>query len=251
MKRGYCLLLLLAVVLFTSCVTTNVYEKRQTIMYQDDDVLAVENTFIKDGKIKDKSVIDNSKSVSNPESENLRVEKVNEKVTVESKTNGGFVAYTFLGKPFVILGCTSFELVKSCGYAFVNFIGGYNALTGGEVFWMMPDVKGSLAKARYYKEQNEIKVYPEYHKKFTDNKTTVSKITYNAETRETVENEMNVKSKEEYVYDNSLSVHLSVMKDAYETFGIVGAAGAIITVPISVGTWILGAMYGIADRMRS
>ena len=110
------------------------------------------------------------------------------------------------------------------------------------------DVKGSLEKAKYYKEQNRIKVYPEYHKTFTNNKTTVSKIIYEAETIEKDENEMNVISKEEYEYDNTLSVSLSALADAHETCGIVGAAGAIITVPISVGTWILGAVYGLCKR---
>ena len=248
MSKSYCFLLVLATLMLKSCVTTNVYEKRKTVLYQDEDIVSVESTFIKDGKLKDKSVIDSSSEVKNIDSENLRVEKTTEKVTVESKTNAGFVAYTFLGKPFVIAGCVSLELLKSCGYALGNLIGGYNTLYKGKFFWMMPDVKGSLEKAKYYKEQNRIKVYPEYHKTFTNNKTTVSKIIYEAETIEKDENEMNVISKEEYEYDNTLSVSLSALADAHETCGIVGAAGAIITVPISVGTWILGAVYGLCKR---
>ena len=134
MSKSYCFLLVLATLMFTSCVTTNVYEKRKTVLYQDEDIVSVESTFIKDGKLKDKSVIDSSSEVKNIDSENLRVEKTTEKVTVESKTNAGFVAYTFLGKPFVIAGCVSLELLKSCGYALGNLIGGYNTIYKGKLF---------------------------------------------------------------------------------------------------------------------
>jgi len=235
-------------VFLTSCATTNIYEKNQITMYQNDEVVGVESTFIKDGKLIEKNVESNSE-ILDSDDDNIKIGKYSEKVTVESTTNGGFVAYTFLGKPFVILGCTTFELLKSCGYAFINFAGGYNTFTGGEFFWVMPDVKKSKAKAQEYKEKNAIKVYPEYHKVFTDNKTTVTKITYEASTIATAEDEMMVSSQEELIYDNTLSVQLCALTDVYQTFGVIGYVGAVVTVPISATTWVLGAIYGIYDTI--
>ena len=52
-----------------------------------------------------------------------------EKVTVHSTVDSGYLAYSFLGKPFVILGATTWNILKCFGYAFINFGGGYNFAT--------------------------------------------------------------------------------------------------------------------------
>ena len=46
-----------------------------------------------------------------------------EKVTVHSTVDSGYLAYSFLGKPFVILGATTWNILKCFGYAFINFGG--------------------------------------------------------------------------------------------------------------------------------
>ena len=233
--------------LLISCASTSIYENQEISLIQNETVISSEKTSLKNGKVKSKSIERKSDADESDEG-TIRLTKSDEKVTVESKTNGGYIAYTFLGKPFVILGCSAWELIKCSGYAFINFLGGYSFANDGDTIWVTPDVQKSFATYNKYKEENRIKVYPEYHVPFTDNKIAVSKITYEAETVTTNENEMAVSSKEEYEYDNTLSVKKSVSADAHATFGVLGVIGSIITVPVSVCTWVLGAIYGLVSN---
>ena len=54
-----------------------------------------------------------------------------------------------------------------------------------------------------------------------------------------------VVSEDKFEYDNTLSVNLSAKADANQTASTVGVIGTIITVPVSVVSWIGGAAYGI------
>lgn len=244
MTRKLFFLILFIPIIFISCASTNVYEKSDEYLFQGDEVISIENKLYKDGKLK-KHSIENLETPDTKSEEDMTIVKIDEKAVVYSKTNGGYVAYSFLGKPFIILGCSIWELLKSCGYAFLNIGSGARAAQGYKSKIYFPDTKGKLAKAKYYNEQNKITAYPEYHKPFTDNKITVSKVSYAAQTVKVAENEMQVASNETYEIDNTLSVKKSVMADAYATAGVMGVIGAIITMPISVISYIVGAAgYG-------
>ena len=175
-----------------------------------------------------------------------RMLALQEQIQVDSRPNGKYIAYTILGKPFVMVGAASVNLLKCVGYAFINFLGGYNTVVNGEFFWKMPDVKKSKEKARLAREANRITVYPEYHVPFTNNHITVTETTSEAVNAIAAANgDVQVLSKESYVYDNTLSVERSAAADANSTAATIGFIGTIITVPVSVVTWIGGAAAGI------
>ena len=251
-KLSFVLCLISILLLQISCASVDVYDNESVSLIQDSSVLSTEKHSFKNGREKKNKAVVASKSAvdgGNDQGQNS-LEKTSEKITVESAPNGKYIAYTFFGKPFVILGSTAWELLKCCGYSCVNFLGGYNLATGGETFWIIPDVNGNFEKYHKAIDENKIKVYPEYHKPFTDNKISVSKITYSAGTVTTNEDEMTVTSSENYEYDNTLSVKKSVSADAHATYGVVGIIGTAITVPVSALTWILGLAYGIAEDVK-
>lgn len=183
----------------------------------------------------------NNKNVSTEEKfRSMQSLSSTEKISVASSLNTPYMLYSFVGKPFVVLGSSGLSLVKCLGYACVNFIGGYSATTGGDVFWMMPDTKKAKEKAAYARENNGISYYPEYHKAFTNNHIAVEKLS--DDTNQVGEM---VKKTEHFSYDNSLSVERSISADANATASVVGWVGTAITVPVSAITWVGGAAFGL------
>ena len=190
----------------------------------------------------------NNKNVSTEEKfRSMQSLSSTEKISVASSLNTPYMLYSFVGKPFVVLGSSGLSLVKCLGYACVNFIGGYSAATGGDVFWMMPDTKKAKEKAAYARENNGISYYPEYHKAFTNNHIEVT--SYNQDTSnkfsQLTDNEAKVSNEEHLSYDNSLSVERSISADANATASVVGWVGTAITVPVSAITWVGGAAFGL------
>lgn len=178
-----------------------------------------------------------------------------EKVTVHSTLNSGYVAYSFLGKPFVILGATTWNILKCFGYAFMNFGGGYNLATGNyssnnDSVWMLPSYKKSKEKASVAKEINRIKHYPEYHKAFTNNHIEVD--TYNqmsgAESSSISDSEK-IYAIQHSEFDNTMSVSLSSKSDAASTAATANIIGTAVTIPISAITWVGGAAIGICGSI--
>ncbi len=172
-----------------------------------------------------------------------------ERVSVESTPNMKFVAYSFLGKPFVILGSSVWNLVKCVGYGCINFFGGYTTVTDRNFLWVTPDIAGSKKKYQEQRVKNTI-VYPEYHVPFTDNKIAVKKMNTEVSNIFKENNTVKVLSEEEFVYDNTLSVKKSASADAALTASVVGVVGSVVSVPISGVTWLGGAVYGIYDKIK-
>lgn len=178
-----------------------------------------------------------------------------EKVTVHSTVDSGYLAYSFLGKPFVILGATTWNILKCFGYAFINFGGGYNFATGNyssnnDSVWMLPSYKKSKEKATAAKEANRIKYYPEYHKAFTNNHIEVD--TYNqiagAESSRLSDSEK-IYAIQHSEFDNTISVSLSSKADAASTAATANIIGTAVTIPISAITWVGGAAIGICGSI--
>ena len=178
-----------------------------------------------------------------------------EKVTVHSTVDSGYLAYSFLGKPFVILGVTTWNILKCFGYAFINFGGGYNFVTGNyssnnDSAWMLPSYKKSKEKAAAAKEANRIKHYPEYHKAFTNNHIEVD--TYNqiagAESSRLSDSEK-IYAIQHSEFDNTMSVSLSSKADAASTATTANIIGTAVTIPISAITWVGGAAIGICGSI--
>ncbi len=178
-----------------------------------------------------------------------------EKVTVHSTVDSGYLAYSFLGKPFVILGATTWNILKCFGYAFINFGGGYNFATGNyssnnDSVWMLPSYKKSKEKASVAKEINRIKHYPEYHKAFTNNHIEVD--TYNqmsgAESSSISDSEK-IYAIQHSEFDNTMSVSLSSKSDAASTAATANIIGTAVTIPISAITWVGGAAIGICGSI--
>lgn len=178
-----------------------------------------------------------------------------EKVTVHSTVDSGYLAYSFLGKPFVILGATTWNILKCFGYAFINFGGGYNFATGNyssnnDSVWMLPSYKKSKEKATAAKEANRIKHYPEYHKAFTNNHIEVD--TYNqiagAESSRLSDSEK-IYAIQHSEFDNTMSVSLSSKADAASTAATANIIGTAVTIPISAITWVGGAAIGICGSI--
>lgn len=178
-----------------------------------------------------------------------------EKVTVHSTVDSGYLAYSFLGKPFVILGATTWNILKCFGYAFINFGGGYNFATGNyssnnDSAWMLPSYKKSKEKAAVAKEANRIKHYPEYHKAFTNNHIEVD--TYNqiagAESSRLSDSEK-IYAVQHSEFDNTMSVSLSSKANAASTAATANIIGTAVTIPISAITWVGGAAIGICGSI--
>lgn len=178
-----------------------------------------------------------------------------EKVTVHSTVDSGYLAYSFLGKPFVILGATTWNILKCFGYAFINFGGGYNFATGNyssnnDSVWMLPSYKKSKEKATAAKEANRIKHYPKYHKAFTNNHIEVD--TYNqiagAESSRLSDSEK-IYAIQHSEFDNTMSVSLSSKADAASTAATANIIGTAVTIPISAITWVGGAAIGICGSI--
>lgn len=179
-----------------------------------------------------------------------------EKVTVHSTVDSGYLAYSFLGKPFVILSATTWNILKCFGYAFINFGGGYNFATGNysnnnDSAWMLPSYKKSKEKAAVAKEANRIKHYPEYHKAFTNNHIEVD--TYNqiagAESSRLSDSEK-IYAIQHSEFDNTMSVSLSSKADAASTAATANIIGTAVTIPISAITWVGGAAIGICGSIN-
>lgn len=179
----------------------------------------------------------------------IKTETVVENVTVKSAPNTQYIAYSFLGKPFVVVGSSLLQLVKCSGYALINFAGGYSAVTGGNIFWKMPDVKAAKEKAKFARENNGISHYPEYHVPFTNNRMEVYSYKQNTGTKfsmlEENKDKVQVYGETRTSYDDKISVKMSAAADASSTAAVVGMVGTGITVPVSVITWIGGAAAGI------
>lgn len=184
------------------------------------------------------------------ESTVMRTENITEKITVISTSNTNYILYSFLGKPFVILGASAWNVLKCAGYAVINFGGGYN-LTSGKgdgSLWKIPSFKASKEKAVIAREANRIKYYPEYHLPFTDNKIIVDKYDKNIEVEKLIgEDAEQITAIEHQEYDNTMSVSLSAKADAASTTATANMVGTVVTIPISVTTWLAGAAYGIYD----
>lgn len=182
-----------------------------------------------------------------------RTENVTERVTVISTSNTNYILYSFLGKPLVIAGATAWNILKCAGYALINFGGGYNLTTGkGDSLWKLPSFKDSQEKAAIAREENRIKYYPEYHIPFTDNKIIVDKYDKNIEVEKLMgEDAEQITAVEHQEYDNSMSVSLSAKADAASTAATANLVGTVVTIPVSVVTWVAGAAYGIYDTFSN
>ena len=176
----------------------------------------------------------------------IEVERYTEKVTVNSTPNTGYIVYSFLGKPFVIVGSTAWNLLKCTGYAFVNFVGGYSTVSNGNFLWMMPDTEGAKKKAAEARANNGIAYYPEYHKPFTDNTIAVYSYKQKGENEFLVlSGDMKVYDEQERNYDNSISVSRSASADAQSTAAVIGVVGTCVTVPVSAVMWGGGFLAGV------
>ena len=182
-----------------------------------------------------------------------RTENVTERVTVISTSNTNYILYSFLGKPLVIAGATAWNILTCAGYALINFGGGYNLTTGkGDSLWKLPSFKDSQEKAAIAREENRIKYYPEYHIPFTDNKIIVDKYDKNIEVEKLMgEDAEQITAVEHQEYDNSMSVSLSAKADAASTAATANLVGTVVTIPVSVVTWVAGAAYGIYDTFSN
>lgn len=182
----------------------------------------------------------------------LRTENSTEKITVVSNTNGSYIAYSFLGKPFVIAGASVWNVLKCFGYAVINFMGGYAFFDGySDDFWLMPSYSASKAKADAAKEANSIKYYPEYHIPFTNNHITVDKYNRDVEVKKILgEDAENITAVEHYEYDNTMSVTLSAETDAVSTAAVAGVVGTVITIPVSGASWIMGFVAAAANSFN-
>lgn len=200
-----------------------------------------------DSEILDENEMNDVKKIKN--------EAFVERATVESQTNGNYVAYSFLGKPFVLLGAGIWNVLKCFGYAFINFGGGYNLVSGEasseNLIWKLPSYEESKEKATVAKEANKIQHYPEYHKAFTDNKIIVDTWDKKIESEKlSLEDAEKIKAANRVVYGNQMSVSLSAKSDAASTMATAGLVGTAITIPVSVLTWVGGAAFGIYGKMK-
>ena len=174
-----------------------------------------------------------------------RTEETVEEITVRSTPNGWYILYQVAGKPFVLAGCTFWNLVKCAGYALYNFSGGYHFVTGSGTIWKTPS--WSTAKDRFSeaREENRIEYYPEYHLPFTNNEITVRAIDQETAAAYLSRESAVVTRETTFHVDNQLSVQRSAAADAAYTAGIVGLIGTGVTIPVSVITWGGGALVGL------
>ena len=182
----------------------------------------------------------------------LRTENSTEKITVISNTNGSYIAYSFLGKPFVIIGASAWNVLRCFGYAVLNFMGGYAFFDGySDTLWMMPSYSDSKMKADIAKEANRIKYYPEYHIPFTNNHIIIDRYNRDIEVKKIIgENAEDITAVEHFEYDNTMSVTLSAKTDAASTAAIAGVAGTVITIPVSGTSWVMGFVAAVANSVN-
>jgi len=175
-----------------------------------------------------------------------------EKVVVNSTPNGKYIFYQIAGKPFVIAGVTAWNILKCAGYAFINFGGGYNAATGnsgGGKLWYMPSWKKAKEKSAKAREENRIKHYPEYHLPFTNNTIVVDKYDRDITVLSKEDGEV-ITPIEHMELANTMEVTLSAKADAAATAAVAGAIGTGVTIPVSVATWIGGAVTGVMAQVK-
>lgn len=166
------------------------------------------------------------------------------KVTVESKTDGKYLAYSFLGKPFVILGSATWGLIKCVGYSFANFMGGMNFGMGGNNYWVMPSVKEAVEKRKKAKAENTLS-YPEFHKPFTKNHIIVEAMQTKTENLFTGAEKTIVTASEVRAYDNTIKISKSAEADAASIASVVNVVGNVVTIPVSGFSWFCGLVYGV------
>lgn len=205
---------------------------------------------------KDKNDADEVSEESESSAGNLKSVTNIERVTVESSPNGKFIAYSIIGKPFVIAGSSAWNLVKCAGYALINFAGGYNMSSGKSSsnnmkIWYMPSYKAAKAKAAEAKANNGIKYYPEYHLPFTNNHIKVEKFDRDIHVVVTSDGQAEtITPIETFEYDNTISVERSAKADAASTAATADLIGTAVTIPVSVGTWIGGFAIGIYGQFQ-
>ncbi len=196
----------------------------------------------------------NKKAIVEKAGKSYKTEEKIETIKVESTPNSGFITYSILGKPFVILGTTAWNLLKCLGYSFYNFTGGYSLVTNtvpdGMSPWKMPSMDTAKEKFNSGKEKNKIQYYPEYHVAFTDNKIFVDTVDQYSLNTFITDSNIVTKRDTHIALTNKLSVSMSASADAEYTAGVVGLIGTGLTIPISGLTWIGGAAVGIASQIQ-
>lgn len=191
-----------------------------------------------------------------PSALKMESKSYSERIKVVSTPNGRYIAYSALGKPFVILGSAVWNVIKCVGYAFINFSGGYNLVSGkhneNAPVWMLPSYKKSRQKAAEAKEANKIQHYPEYHLPFTDNHIEVDKYDRTIGVEALLsEDAEKIAVVEHHEYDNTISVSLSSKADAASVAASAGLVGTAVTLPVSVATWVGGAAFGIYGKTQN
>ncbi len=177
-----------------------------------------------------------------------------EQVQVDSRLNKKYLAYSFLGKPFVVLGASTCSLVKCTGFALWNFV---NAATFGlyatikndskdiSEFFTLPNFNKNKERLAEARRKNAIE-YPEFHKAFTDSHLTVT--TTQSEITNVFsddQKQVRVIAKDTASYDNTLSVKNTVITDVYATTAVVDYIGTAITIPIAVASYPIGFVFGL------
>ena len=262
-----------------SCTSTRVYTKASSRLYKDGGLVSESDVLVRDEKTlseetfsafdeekaegdEDGSVPDvcggktdvpeltgavMSRSGSAP-GQILRSVEESERVRVESTPDVGFILYSFLGKPFVIVGASAWNALRCAGYALYNFSGGYSAVVYGDAYWKMPDYRKSKETAAAAREANRIKHYPEYHIPFTSNVITVDRFDKDVSVLSLADGE-EIIPVETQVLGNKMSVSRSAAADAASTAAVAGLVGTVVTIPVSVLTWIGGAVVGVMAQM--
>lgn len=195
-------------------------------------------------------------NIAEDSGKSYRTEETRKTITVVSRPNGEYIFYQIAGKPFVIAGCAAWNLLKCAGYAIINFAGGYQLTTGGSgwgeggnSYWLMPSIKTAKDRFEDARSDNRIAYYPEYHIPFTNNEITVKKIEVEALSAFLDEKKANIKSETTEHFSNKMVVSRSASADAKYTAGVVGVIGTGTTIPVSVLTWIGGAVVGVMGQM--
>lgn len=195
-----------------------------------------------------------SDDISENTSQNITRKNYSERIQINSTPNGSYIFYTIAGKPFVIAGAATWNVLRCAGYSVINFLGGYAAVTssGDAVFWKLPSYSKSKDKAYEAKEANKIKYYPEYHLPFTNNHIIVDKYEKNINVENlTAEGREQIEVAEHMEYDNTMSVKRSSKADAASTAATGGLIGTVVTIPVSVTSWVGGAVFGIAAQLQN
>lgn len=230
----------------TSDTTTSV----PVLNFSGDDFLEKDEDFFLEVKgLTLKNIIEGSADIDESSGKSYRTEEKIDEVTVRSVPNGQYIFYQILGKPFVILGSGTWNILKCVGYSFMNFTCGYN-LTSGKTeenlpLWMMPSFSTAKKKFSEAKAANAIEHYPQYHLPFTNNTIEVTKIEQETGSAHITPENAHVTRTASERFDNTLSVTRSASADAKYTAGVAGLIGTATTIPVSVLTWVGGAAFGI------